>query len=205
MKDLSSKSVTCFGWLLVAALAMAFSFSAQKKDSKRPAPKADAATQGHVDTANAEGGVATKTAEDEDDADASAQNAVSVAQIPKVVKLPPRIPSLPKIPPPVTPTGIDNSILKIQQQIKEIIKLNDTLKLRYADRAAEIQRISEQARIHQHILEQLQKIPKSRPTVSAVDTDEILRQEKIRLIRDETKKNHQLIQNLNQASEGQET
>ena len=92
----------------------------------------------------------------------------------------------------------DPSIVRIQQQINEIMRLNEMLKGRNQSQMAEIQRISDQARIHQKILKNLQVEAETegKEEVKASDAAAILYQEKLRLIRDETETNRKKIQEL---------
>ena len=128
---------------------------------------------------------------------------------PRVVSVIPRsrLPEIPKAPkvvkPPVVtavmparPPAADTRIAEIRAQIEGIVKLNESLKARYRDQAAEIQRITEQARIHQRILSDLETARKVRTAVRPVDTTEILEQEKIKLIKQETQKNQNFLQDL---------
>ena len=85
-------------------------------------------------------------------------------------------------------------ISRVQNQIQKVIQLNETLKTRYHNQAGEIDRISEQARIHQRILNNLTVPP--RPSLAPIDAQEILRQEKIRVISSETQRNQEFLQNL---------
>ncbi len=87
-------------------------------------------------------------------------------------------------------------VKKIQDQIQNMIKVNEALKVRYANQAAKIQRISEQARIHERILKQLAAVDSRKSARGAMDAQEILKQEKIRLITEQTKRNQEILDNL---------
>jgi hypothetical protein len=87
-------------------------------------------------------------------------------------------------------------VADVNRQIQEIIRINENMKTSQRAQAAEVQRISEQARIHQQILQDLENAKRSRNTVQAGDVSEILRQEKIRLIREQTERNRQVMENL---------
>ncbi len=99
------------------------------------------------------------------------------------------------IPPPVPAAA--PSIDRIRQQISDIIRINEELKMRNQGQIAEIQRISDQARVHQQILASLEATPSGeKKELKSSDAEAILKQEKIRLIGDETEKNHQLMDKL---------
>lgn len=132
-------------------------------------------------------------------------NAVETGQQVEV----PNVPSLPRIPtiPKTADTGIPSipsipskslpnqepEILRIQKQIHDIIKLNDTLKAQYSDQAAEIQKISEQAKIHQKILQDLEK---TKSEMKTTNSESMIVQEKVKLIRKETETNRKFLNTL---------
>lgn len=95
----------------------------------------------------------------------------------------------------------DAEISKIQDQIQDIIKLNESLKTQYSGQSAEIQKIGEQAKIHQKILQDFQKAPEA-PSAKA---EEILQLEKIRVIKKETEENHRYIESLKESDASQST
>lgn len=86
----------------------------------------------------------------------------------------------------------------INRQLQNIIKLNENLKMSQSSKAAEIQAIQEQARIHQQLLKNLESTKSSEAVVSRNDVDEVLRQEKIRLIREQTSRSQEIIKSLGQ-------
>ena len=87
-------------------------------------------------------------------------------------------------------------IEEIKKQIHEIIQIDATLKQGRQQQASEIQRIRDQARIHQQILKDLEASSQKRNSVNASDIDEILKQEKIRLIQQQTRQNREMIENV---------
>lgn len=93
---------------------------------------------------------------------------------------------------------IDNAkrVQEVNQQLQSIIRMNESMKASQTAQAAKVQEIGEQARIHQRILKSLQTANPRTKTVTSSDADEILRQEKIRLIREQTQRNQQLMENL---------
>lgn len=97
----------------------------------------------------------------------------------------------------IVPSSIpDPSVVRIQQQINEIIRLNETLKARNQSQMMEIQRITDQAHIHQKLLEDLQSEPEGKAELKTSDSESILNQEKLRVISDETEKNRRYIEDL---------
>jgi hypothetical protein len=96
------------------------------------------------------------------------------------------------------PSGkADPAVEKIQNQIQEILRVNEGLRVQYKDQAADIQKIMDQARIHREILKGLDdNRPLGQKPVELLDAKEILRQEKIRLIREQTTKNQAMLEDL---------
>jgi len=94
-------------------------------------------------------------------------------------------------------TASGTSVAKIQEQIQEMLRVNEGLRVQYRDQAEDIRRIMDQARIHREILKGLEDNKGlSQKPVELLDAKEILRQEKIRLIREETAKNQAFLDNL---------
>ncbi|MBI3306352.1 MAG: hypothetical protein HYZ84_00895 [Candidatus Omnitrophica bacterium] len=117
---------------------------------------------------------------------------------------PPKIESVPDLPRPSIPQAlkapsVDPSMNRIQKEIQEVIKLNEELKSRYKSQAAEIQRISEQARIHQKILQDMNQMPRKVPVIKPQDTEELLKQEKLRVIEQDTEASRKFIEDLKNA------
>jgi hypothetical protein len=104
-----------------------------------------------------------------------------------------------KSPVPSLPSGaVDTSVVNIQNQIKEIIRINESLKANEQRHLAEIQRIMDQARVHQRILEELRAAKGTKGKAKPSEAEELLRQEKLRLIQEETEKNKKFIEGLEQ-------
>jgi len=95
---------------------------------------------------------------------------------------------------------IDISILNLQKQISDIIKLNESIKASQQAQVGEVQRIIEQARIHQRILTEL-KEGEGKEEVKSSDAEVLLKQEKVRLIQNETEKNKEFIEEIEKALE----
>lgn len=96
--------------------------------------------------------------------------------------IPSKKPSLPQV-----------DVEDVNRQLQDIIKLNDALKINQVATAAEIQQIQEQAKIHQQLL---QKLETTETAVNRSEVNEVLRQEKIRLIREQTSRNTEIVKTL---------
>lgn len=86
-----------------------------------------------------------------------------------------------------------SNLTEINRQLQEIIRMNDAIKASQATKIAELQRIQEQAKIHQKILNNLVMSKATAPVVRPSDVDEVLRQEKIRLIREQASRNAEIV------------
>ncbi len=104
------------------------------------------------------------------------------------------------VPPP--PTA---SAPQIRQEIQKIIELNNRIKKLQAGKTAQLQRIQEQARIHQKILDELEKSKVQKTELKTTDKEALLAQEKLRIIHEETQKNAQSLQALKDQSQTSET
>ena len=87
---------------------------------------------------------------------------------------------------------------RLQQDLKNIIQLNEQLKPKYKEQKEQLQKIGEWTKINQKILQDI-KSKTAKPSKSAykiADTEEILRQEKLRFIQQETEKKRATIQKM---------
>lgn len=118
------------------------------------------------------------------------------------VPVPDRVPQMPvaDIPKiaPVTNMPPDAQIIDIQRQISEIIRINESLKQRYQSQAGEIQRIVEQSKIHQRILNDLEE--SNRKKQEDLNADSQLKKEKVSLINEQTRKNKETIDLIEQGN-----
>lgn len=87
-------------------------------------------------------------------------------------------------------------IAQVQSQIDDMLAANQQMKDLHDDQIVEIQRINDQTRIHRRLLEQLVKGQHGSRMYQPTDVDEILRQEKIRLIRNVTQNNHKYLSKI---------
>ncbi len=85
------------------------------------------------------------------------------------------------------------NVADVNQQLQDIIQLNDSLKINQVATAAEIQQIQEQAKIHQQLLRRLET---TEAAVNRSEVNEVLRQEKIRIIREQTSQNTEIVKTL---------
>ena len=92
-----------------------------------------------------------------------------------------------------TPTVSD-----VERQLTELIQLNESIRQSQQGQVKSAQRIIEQARIHQRILKDIKTTQSPARNVQPTNADEILKQEKLRLIREQTERNRRIIESLNQ-------
>lgn len=112
---------------------------------------------------------------------------------PAVVQFPAQIPSLPAVPPQV-PT-----IQEVQKQIDDMLRLNQALKAKYTGQADEVRRITEQARIHQRILNSLavQKTPEPvQAPLATLQRVDAFKNAQINVINEETHKSKNYLETL---------
>ncbi len=98
------------------------------------------------------------------------------------------------VPPPPTPRV---SVPRIRQEIQKILELNKQIRNVQNGSSAQLQRVQEQARIHQRILNELENSQKSAVGQKTHERNALLSQEKIRIIHEETQRNTQIIEDLN--------
>lgn len=145
------------------------------------------------------------------DEEGESEEVPALPQIPQVPKVNTGIPQLPQVKypafsqktgvpssAPVSSASVDPDIARIQKQIQEIMKINESLKTNFSGQAAEIQKISDQAKIHGEILKDLDS---SKKIAEEAGADKYLNKEKLRLIREETEKNQKYLQELNDQKE----
>lgn len=105
----------------------------------------------------------------------------------------------------LVPSSIpDPSLVRLQQQIRDIIRLNETLRAQNQGQIKEIRRISEQTRIHQQILEDIKTAQESKTDFKTTDAEAILAQEKLRLISADTEKSKQYLESLQRQEEDEQ-
>jgi len=97
------------------------------------------------------------------------------------------------VPPPPTPRA---SVPQIRQEIQKILDLNKKIKNVQSGRSSQLQRVQEQARIHQKILNELEASQKQTGTQRASTKNALLAQEKLRIIHEETQRNAKAIDDL---------
>ncbi len=97
------------------------------------------------------------------------------------------------VPPPPTPRA---SVPQIRQEIQKILDLNKKIQSVQAGRSSQLQRVQEQARIHQKILNELETSQKQAAIQKAPTKSALLAQEKLRIIHEETQRNAQMIDEI---------
>ena len=123
--------------------------------------------------------------------------------IPKVEKppaasLPPQIPKISQVP--QVPKVWDTSITQTQRELEDILRIHQILQVQQQAQLREIQRITEQAEVHQKILNDLGR---ARPVTGTGETgasemalEETLRVQKIALIQEQTRENQLRLKRL---------
>ncbi|MBU3759666.1 MAG: hypothetical protein FGM27_07030 [Candidatus Omnitrophica bacterium] len=96
----------------------------------------------------------------------------------------------------------DLEVIKIQKQISEIIEANEKFKMLQQAQTEQIRQMTEQAQIHRRMLQDLEEKNSQQRDLTTADVDEILRQEKMRIIESETGKNKILLDQIAREQEG---
>ena len=170
--------------------ALAWPFSNKSQNTQKPKPQSSPSQSQSSKTSGDAASVKLNGP------DMDTEELPLIPQLPQIPKIPSgkiAIPTMPALPP--TVLRQDPDIAKIQKQIQEIIKINDSLKSNYAGQAEEIQKISEQARIHQKILKDLEAA-RNRQVGAKANPQKFMDLEKVKLIEKETNKNNQFLNNL---------
>ncbi|MFA7255917.1 MAG: hypothetical protein WC133_07505, partial [Candidatus Omnitrophota bacterium] len=89
---------------------------------------------------------------------------------------------------------------QIRQEIQKILELNKKIKNVQSGRSVQLQRVQEQARIHQKILDELEASQKQTNGQKASSKNALLSQEKLRIIHEETQRNTQMMNDLKENS-----
>lgn len=112
----------------------------------------------------------------------------------KLPSLPPNVPPVSKYP--------DPSIVEVQKQLADIVKIQQTLQLQQTQQISEIQKIVEQAEVHQKLLGELEK---ARGNVSGESQiDEAIRRQKIQLIEEQAAKNQAALEEMKEKKDAKE-
>lgn len=82
------------------------------------------------------------------------------------------------------------------QKLQNLVHVTEAAKAARDTQSLEVQKIAEQAKVQQQLLKGLDNSRKVTPPVKVSDTDEILRQEKIRTIRQQTEQSQRVLQTL---------
>jgi hypothetical protein len=103
------------------------------------------------------------------------------------------------VPPPPVPRA---SVPQVRQEIQKILDLNKKIKNLQSGRALQLQRVQEQARIHQKILNDLEASQKQADGQKVSAKNALLAQEKLRIIHEETQRNVQAIEDMKEMPAG---
>ncbi|HNX68572.1 MAG TPA: hypothetical protein PLL75_05070 [Candidatus Omnitrophota bacterium] len=121
----------------------------------------------------------------------------SVIPIAKIVKpLPKPVKATYVVPPPVPRVQVP----QIRQEIQKVLELNKKIQSVQSGRVGQVQRIQEQARIHQRILDAIEASQKKGSPNTAPQKSDLLSQEKLRIIHEETQRNEKMIQEIKNKS-----
>jgi len=101
---------------------------------------------------------------------------------PKAQMNPPIIPATPQVP----------DIAQVQRSLQEALKIHQELEQRYGEQLKKMQRIAEQARYHQKIVQTLQ----AQQAPAVAQTEQVIQQEKLRLIAEQTKRHQQFLEQV---------
>jgi hypothetical protein len=97
------------------------------------------------------------------------------------------------VPPPPTPRV---SVPQIRQEIQRILDLNKQIRNVHSGGAVQIQRVQEQARIHQQILTEIEASQRSPAVQEAPVKTVLLAQEKMRIIHEDAQRNAKILEAL---------
>lgn len=103
------------------------------------------------------------------------------------------------VPPPPTPRV---AVPQIRQEIQKILDLNKKIQKVQTGRSVQLQRVQEQARIHQKILNELEVSQKQTAGQKVPEKNSLLAQEKLRIIHEETQRNAKAIDDLQENPAG---
>ena len=96
-----------------------------------------------------------------------------------------------------SPKRQQEEVEKTKAELEEIIGRTRQLQERVQDNRSEIQKILERAQIHERILKSI-SIPQSIPTKYQINTDEIVKQEKLRLIAEQARQTQEQLRIIQQ-------
>ncbi len=94
-------------------------------------------------------------------------------------------------PPPPVPRMV---VPQIRQEVQKILDLNKQIKSVQAGRAGEFRRVQEQAQLHQKILNDLENAKQDVKDRKIPQREDLLAQEKLRIIHEETQRNMALLE-----------
>lgn len=98
--------------------------------------------------------------------------------------------------PPPPPAKVTPQVSQVRREVQKILDLNKQVKTVQSGRVGQFQRIQEQARIHQKILEQLEPKMAAAKTPKLPGKEDLLSQEKLRVIHEETQRNQAELEEM---------
>ncbi len=90
----------------------------------------------------------------------------------------------------------DPAVAEVYRDLQNIIDLHKTLQVQHQTQIAEIQKITDQARAHQKILQTLDAVKRVPPSRKRGGVEEMIREEKIRQIQRQTEKNRAALEGI---------
>lgn len=89
---------------------------------------------------------------------------------------------------------VDTSVAETHRQLEDIMRIHQTLELQRQQDILEIQKIMEQARVHQQLLQEFETTSPQGGGGEGGEIEEAVRQKKIELIKEQTDKNRALME-----------
>jgi hypothetical protein len=102
--------------------------------------------------------------------------------------------------PPPPAVDLPPQVTQIRQEVQRVLQLNAQIKNLQGNQVAQVQRIQEQARMHQRILNKIETTPAVLPAGKGAEKEVLLAQEKLRIINTETQRNQAILRDLQQTS-----
>ncbi len=103
--------------------------------------------------------------------------------------------------PPPPAVDLPPQVTQIRQEVQRVLQLNAQIKNLQGNQVAQVQRIQEQARMHQKILNKIETTPAVFSTGKGAEKEVLLAQEKLRIINNETQRNQAILRDLQKTSQ----
>lgn len=103
--------------------------------------------------------------------------------------------------PPPPAVDLPPQVTQIRQEVQRVLQLNAQIKNLQGSQVVQVQRIQEQARMHQRILNKIETTPTVFSTGKGAEKEVLLAQEKLRIINNETQRNQAILRDLQKTSQ----